>query len=1555
MENFTSNENLISSKGGAKPYERKIGINQMNQMNQKKYATEEDEDIKENIDVTDNKGEIQRENNGGQKNEIHQNYFDNNEQEEAEYIPDNQMYNSKNIQNNLQYGQFHQDNNNIQNEEFIQDNLENNIHKKNYYQSELNNNNQYIPDMQNNNNQMGEYDDQYQYREDDNMNENENENEKEYDNNYNNNNINYKYKYKKVKKTENNIEREEENGEENEEEDQKEETDFDYQEIKKKPGKILHQSIQETFDEEGNRVVTTKTIKEFKQTTGGVRIRDIQNEKEKIEYERYTTNIGKINNNNQKTINTRKTRSTYKSDNKGDNKGDRVYLLAQLAKLKNDAEKNKKKVVNKNNRLYNESQSPIIIHESDGYENQNSIFSNEENNSFDEEMYSRNYRTNYGKITNNNYMMNNQEYDDRYFYSNQQMRFPGPSSNGMMMQEEYFGENDSTNMRKDIPSPIGYIATYSSGSEDNEEIGRSYEQYRNVNNSKNKKDKNIYKKEGELIKKSEVIYQMEDPNEYIGFNEKRKSKRLQNLSSSVIKAQIDTSKSDKRDFQSPDRPGQFGVGSEKFRKVTLAMISSLGPTCEDRKITRKMRSEIGGVVDLRQELNPINTYKIKKFQRFKKNLNKEVNPKTKLEGARIIQYWWRRLKEKKIIRIKYIKIVKIQSVIRRYLIRKKITTIKTTYYIIDTLDNIISNHYRKDLSQLFKYSNEDKAKKKLTYIIKYLTEKNKKKKILKYFLKYKYISEFLKNKLNFKTTSSDLQIINYQKPITSTVNKTIIHEEIEEIKKTEITEEMYIKYYKEKYINNNKSQRISELSIDKKQKKPYEITNKTKYEIQKTKKELIDEQTQDDYLKKETKDIGTQNDKEKMIITNEKPVSYINQKPETNEIGTGGTPECNEIENRESISIINKQSNIKEPQKHEIINKDKISIIYNKPLTKEEGVEGGSIHINEISEKNVLEIPKIKKEMVEVYTEAKVEPLIKMDSKTEISIIKPKKEMIESGTQKETEEHKINKPNQISFLYQKPKMSDQGTGAFSLGEGIEKLNINFLKEKKEYKDSETEPLKPNMELTKNDLSIIKPIKKLVEANSQYRDPNLPTDKNEEVNKIFNRKMIKDKLYLESGLKRWKKIALGEKIKNDLDKKKLEGLQKIFGVYENFLKKYVKIKFEEFVYVCTIPEKTIELIKNDDFKIIDIRPENEKVQLDGFVIKCKEKPALQIDKKEEYNILKKEKQYKDEETQQIPDLVENGVNPDIADNQIIKNELINIINKKKETTEEGTNPKMVENEISNIPSINYESIPKKLVDNETYMEKTPQEICTNEPLNIIKPKKEFTETSVQYLDPSKRTSVTEILNIIITKEEVINENVNKILKYVKGYLVRNKIKKNKEKKNEGSKKIWDVYEELIKKQLKKKWNQFIAVCKIEKKILEQNQGDFFSIIDIRPESQQEKTNDIFIKPKEKALLEIKNMEKIDLLGKIKNVQDFGTQNMPETVDEGTQNEVCKNEIHNKNQLSFLHQKKEMIDEYSQNETFKPEITNDKLDIICKIEKQDEGEQIGSWDNIINKNE
>ena len=49
--------------------------------------------------------------------------------------------------------------------------------------------------------------------------------------------------------------------------------------------------------------------------------------------------------------------------------------------------------------------------------------------------------------------------------------------------------DDSSNNRREIPSPIGYIATYSSGSEDNEEIGRSYDKYKFNDNFRNTNSK----------------------------------------------------------------------------------------------------------------------------------------------------------------------------------------------------------------------------------------------------------------------------------------------------------------------------------------------------------------------------------------------------------------------------------------------------------------------------------------------------------------------------------------------------------------------------------------------------------------------------------------------------------------------------------------------------------------------------------------------------------------------------------------------------------------------------------------------------------------------------------------------------------------------------------------------------------------------------------------------------------------------------------------------------------------------------------------------------------
>ena len=605
-------------------------------------------------------------------------------------------------------------------------------------------------------NNKEEFDEDFQNGEEENEidNINESNNKKKY---------NYKYKYKKIKVTEDEIEPEEAKDKSKEDEESKEKNkdegneddidNFDFEKIKSSPGRIIHQSTQETYDDDGNRVVTTKTIKEFKQITGGVRIRNVQNEKEKIEYERYTSNDNK--NNKKKYYSER----TNKSTNIKHNKGDRIYLLAQLAKLQNEEDRNK----NKKRQTYKTSQYPIIIHESDGNEYQNSILSNEliDPNSFEDEMYEYNYyRNNYGKR--NRSHMNYQNYDDRCYYTGQDVGF----------QEENFTDHYiSENRRREVPSPIGYIATYSSGSDDNEEEGKSYDQYNYRNmKTRNKSDYNALKKEGELITKSEVIYQLEDSSNYIGFNKKNRK-----LSNSYIKTQIDTSKSDKRDFQSPDRGA--GVGSEKFMKVTMAMISSLGPTCEDRKITRKMRSEIGGVVDLRQELNPVNSYTIRKAQRFRNNLNKEVNPKTKLEGARIIQYWWRKLKSDKINRITYLKIIKIQSVIRSYLVRKKIITTKIIYYLCEIIENILFKHYKDELLQFFKNlkrdkdkdkdKNRDRAKKILKNIINIQNEKIKKQIISKYFYKYKFISDYLK-KIKDQTNSFDYA---HQKILSSNKNE----------------------------------------------------------------------------------------------------------------------------------------------------------------------------------------------------------------------------------------------------------------------------------------------------------------------------------------------------------------------------------------------------------------------------------------------------------------------------------------------------------------------------------------------------------------------------------------------------------------------------------------------------------------------------------------------------------------------------------------------------------------------------------------------------------------
>ena len=70
---------------------------------------------------------------------------------------------------------------------------------------------------------------------------------------------------------------------------------------------------------------------------------------------------------------------------------------------------------------------------------------------------------------------------------------------------------------------------------------------------------------------------------------------------------------------------------EKFRKVALAVASSRGPTCENRKIMRRNRGDIGGVVDFFSEtIKNKNSYKILKSKKLYVNYDIEPKKKEKL-------------------------------------------------------------------------------------------------------------------------------------------------------------------------------------------------------------------------------------------------------------------------------------------------------------------------------------------------------------------------------------------------------------------------------------------------------------------------------------------------------------------------------------------------------------------------------------------------------------------------------------------------------------------------------------------------------------------------------------------------------------------------------------------------------------------------------------------------------------------------------------------------------------------------------------------------------------
>ena len=110
---------------------------------------------------------------------------------------------------------------------------------------------------------------------------------------------------------------------------------------------------------------------------------------------------------------------------------------------------------------------------------------------------------------------------------------------------------------------------------------------------------------------------------------------------------------------------------QRFLYVSLAMLSSKGPNCEDRIMLRKYRLDKGGVVDLAQEEGKKGKFTVKKVHKRKPggtHIINRTNPKYREKAAKIIQAWWRELKERydKIVQ----KIILIQSCWRGKWVRK---------------------------------------------------------------------------------------------------------------------------------------------------------------------------------------------------------------------------------------------------------------------------------------------------------------------------------------------------------------------------------------------------------------------------------------------------------------------------------------------------------------------------------------------------------------------------------------------------------------------------------------------------------------------------------------------------------------------------------------------------------------------------------------------------------------------------------------------------------------------------------------------------------------------
>ena len=500
-----------------------------------------------------------------------------------------------------------------------------------------------------------------------------------------------------------------------------------------------------------------------------------------------------------------KTKIVREIDNSSSNKKNYHEIKISNNKRTNKIETKEKKDISLSP---NFQISPII------YNSPNSLNNKKNENDIEEIGYKTNYVFESRKVNGKN--MGEYSTKEKYEYIN---RKGGKES-------RYEKSTNGSPKVTEIISPVHY-AEYSSGggSDLDENQIKSFDNYRysiktnntNINNQRKNKIK--------------LNYELEDPEgfDYLSKNERKVSnEELKTNSRYINRSKIrnrydDSSRSDIRDFQSPDKNIEKKTN---FRRVNVGMIESKGPSNDDRKINNIITKEVIQTSEYknRSEYNN-NNIKIENYDETNYYYNEDEN--VRIKAARIIQEWWRtrfnKEQEEEVYDITMKSAIKLQSFIRGFLVRKKVLRYITLaiYYqsFCDKLQDVLCNYIKKEIFQLFKnkYLYKTKSIKRVPkeniikrkHLLINIIKRNKEHlySFISFYLKeWKNITEKLKERTKIKEGYKSIKTTSTSKTIFNTTNKstmTYVDGKVTSRVKTPVKKES--ENIKEKIENKNKN------------------------------------------------------------------------------------------------------------------------------------------------------------------------------------------------------------------------------------------------------------------------------------------------------------------------------------------------------------------------------------------------------------------------------------------------------------------------------------------------------------------------------------------------------------------------------------------------------------------------------------------------------------------------------------------------------------------------------------------------------------------------------